>query len=186
MMSDELFEIDVMKLEVSRKLVLSEMTGHEGHQMGSEGGHQMGVAKPTWVQPHPVGRQVYVALQGIDTVAEVDLDQWKIGRRFKTQTGPYNLAVSPNGKLLVVTCKPNHSTAIWDLESGRELANVTASRRITHGVTISPDNRFAFVSVEGVGGEPGAVDVIDLETFEIRASIEVGKQASGIDFWKIE
>ena len=185
MMSDELYEIDVMKLEVSRKLPLVEMAGHEGHNMNS-GEHQMAVAKPTWVQPHPTRRLAYVALQGVDQVAEVDLQDWKITRRFNTQKGPYNLAVSPNGKLLVATCKPNHSTAVWDLESGRELASVPASRKITHGVTISSDNRFAFVSVEGVGGDPGTVDVIDLQSFEVRASIDIGKQASGIDFWKME
>ncbi len=185
MMSDDLYEIDVMKLEVSRRLRLVEMSGHEGHNMDS-GDHQMAVAKPTWVQPHPTRQLAYVALQGADQVVEVNLQDWKITRRFNTQKGPYNLAVSPNGKLLVATCKPNHSTAIWDLESGRELASVPASRKITHGVTISSDNRFAFVSVEGVAGDPGTVDVIDLQSFEVRASIDVGKQASGIDFWKMD
>ena len=107
-------------------------------------------------------------------------------RRFKTQKGPYNLAVSPDGKMLLATCKSNHSTAIWGIEAGKELANVPSSRRVTHGVTISPDNRFAFVSLEGVGGKRGTVDVIDLQTFELRASLDVGKQASGIDFWKME
>ncbi len=84
------------------------------------------------------------------------------------------------------TTKADHSTAIWDIDAGRELASIPSSRRITHGVTISPDSRFAFVSVEGVGGEPGTVDIIDLQTFELRASVDVGKQASGIDFWKME
>ncbi len=86
----------------------------------------------------------------------------------------------------LATCKPNNSTAIWDIANGKELASVPASRRITHGVTVSPDNRFAFVSIEGVNAEPGTVDVIDLQSFEVRASIDVGMQASGIDFWKIE
>ncbi len=176
MMSDELYEIDVMKLEVSRKLHLTQ----------DDTGADAQAVKPTWVEPHPTKRLVYVALQGVDQVAEVDLDEWRIMRRFKTQKGPYNLAVSPDGKMLLATCKSNHSTAIWDIEAGKELASVPSSRRVTHGVTISPDNRFAFVSLEGVGGEPGTVDVIDLQTFELRASIDVGKQASGIDFWKME
>jgi hypothetical protein len=30
------------------------------------------------------------------------------------------------------------------------------------------------------------VDVIDLQSYEVRASIDIGKQASGIDFWKME
>ena len=189
MMDDTLYEIDVMKLAVSRKLRLTAsnddaqpMPGHAGHA----GGHAMGIAKPTWVQPHPSKPFVYVALQGVDQVAEVSLEDWAITRRFHTRKGPYNLAVTPDGTRVLATCKPDNSTAIWDLESGEELASVAASRRITHGVTISPDSRFAFISVEGVGDDPGTVDVIDLETFETRASVDIGKQASGIDFWKME
>jgi DNA-binding beta-propeller fold protein YncE len=185
MMDDTLYEIDVMKLAMGRTLLLT--TGDDsGGEAGQHEGHSMGVAKPTWAQPHPTKPFVYVALQGADQVVEVSLEDWKITRRFHTQKGPYNLAVTADGKKLIATCKPNHSTAIWDLESGKELANVAASRRITHGVTVSPDNRFAFVTVEGVGDEPGTVDVIDLQTFDVRASIDIGKQASGIDFWRIE
>ena len=190
MMDDTLYEIDVMKLAVSRKLRLAanddampDMPGHEGEHAGD---HSANVTKPTWVQPHPDQPFVYVALQGVDQVAEVSLDDWTITRRFHTQKGPYNLAVSPDGKMMLATCKPDNSTAIWDLATGRELASVPASRRITHGVTVSADSRFAFISVEGVQADPGTVDVIDLRTFETRASIDVGKQASGIDFWKIE
>ena len=184
MMDDSLYELDVMNLKMSRTLHLTstdEMPAGGGHD-----GHNMGVAKPTWAQPHPTKPFVYVALQGANQIAEVSLEDWKITRRFHTQKGPYNLAISPNGKMILATCKSNHSVAIWDLESGKELASVPASRRLTHGVTISPDNRFAFVSVEGVADDPGTVDVIDLQTFKLRASIDVGKQASGIDFWKIE
>ncbi|MEE8555245.1 MAG: YncE family protein [bacterium] len=184
MMSDELYEIDVMKLEISRRLHLSKDDGEADAHRHAQG-HAKGV-KPTWVEPHPTKRFVYLALQGADQVVEVDLDEWRIARRFQTQKGPYNLALSSDGKMLLATCKSHHSTAIWDIETGKELASVPSSRRITHGVTISPDNRFAFVTLEGVQGEPGTVDVIDLQTFEIRASIDVGKQASGIDFWKIE
>ena len=190
MMDDTLYEIDVMKLAVSRKLHLTEtddpMTGMPGHDGSHAVGHSMNVTKPTWVQPHPDQPFVYVALQGIDQVAEVSLGDWKITRRFHTQKGPYNLAVSPDGKMILATCKPDNSTAVWDLATGKELASIPASRRITHGVTISPDSRYAFISIEGVAADPGTVDVIDLRSFETRASIDVGKQASGIDFWKIE
>jgi WD40 repeat protein len=93
--------------------------------------------------------------------------------------------VSPDGRILIVTCKLNGSTAFWDLDSGEELKSVANTRKVTHGVATSSDGRFAFVSVEGVGGEPGAVEVFDLKTLERRAAIDVGKQASGIDFWKM-
>ena len=56
---------------------------------------------------------------------------------------------------------------------------------MTHGVSISPDSRYAFVSVEGIGKEPGAVEVFDLKTLKPIAIAEIGKQAGGIAFWKI-
>ena len=51
---------------------------------------------------------------------------------------------------------------------------------------MSPDSRYAFISVEGIGNDPGSVDVIDLEDGSRVASVDVGRQAGGIGFWKME
>jgi hypothetical protein len=42
------------------------------------------------------------------------------------------------------------------------------------------------VSVEGKGGEPGLVDVIDIKKSKVVSSVKIGKQAGGIAFWKLE
>ena len=108
-----------------------------------------------------------------------------ITRKFNTDKGPYNCEVSPNGKYLVVTYKSAAKTGVWELNSGIELIRLKNTRRVTHGVVISPDSRYAFVSVEGVGGEPGSVDIIDIEKLALINHVEVGKQAGGIAFWKM-
>jgi DNA-binding beta-propeller fold protein YncE len=191
MMSAELFEIDTMTFQASRRMRLTgdnettkavmEDDPHAGHAMG--GGP---AASPTWVQPAPDGKHAYVALQGLNQVLEVDLETWEPRRRFHTQRGPYNVDVSADGRHLVVTEKTNDSVGFWDLESGAERASVAASARITHGVVITPDSRFAIVTVEEIGGEPGRVEFYNLESLEREAVVEVGKQASGIAFWKTE
>ncbi|MDE2971100.1 MAG: YncE family protein [Acidobacteriota bacterium] len=191
MMSAELFEIDTMTFQASRRMRLTgdnettkavmEGDPHAGHMMG--GGP---AASPTWVQPAPDGRHAYVALQGLNQVLEVDLEAWEPRRRFHTQRGPYNVDVSADGRHLVVTEKTNDSVGFWDLETGAERASVAASARITHGVVITPDSRFAIVTVEEIGGEPGRVEFYNLESLEREAVVEVGKQASGIAFWKTE
>ena len=191
MMSAELFEIDTMTFQASRRMrltgdnetTMAVMDGdpHAGHAMG--GGTP---ASPTWVQPAPDGKHAYVALQGLNQVLEVDLEAWEPRRRFHTRRGPYNIDVSADGKHLVVTEKTNHSVGFWDLESGTERASVAASARITHGVVITPDSRFAIVTVEEIGGEPGRVEFYNLDTLDREAVVEVGKQASGIAFWKTE
>ena len=64
--------------------------------------------------------------------------------------------------------------------------NIENSGSVSHGVAISPDSKYAFVSLEGVGGEPGIVDVISLKNLKVISSVKVGKQAGGIAFWKTE
>ena len=142
--------------------------------------------KPTWVHPHPTRPLVYVANYGTDEIVEVDLEQWAVTRRFKTQGAPYNLEVSPDGRHLVASLKKGGSTGVFDLERGEEVVRIENSRKVSHGVAIAPDGRYAFVSAEGIGGEPGAVDVIDMQTMELVATVETGKQAGGLAFWKID
>lgn len=197
MMSGELFEIDAVTFEVERVLRLTsedspmskdghDVKEHSEHgEHSAHGGHGPS-PKPTWVYPHPTKKFVYVALNGAEQVVEVDTEAWKIVRRFPTDKGPYNVEVSPDGKQLVVTYKSAQGIGIWDLEKGRELARLPSSRRVTHGVVISDDSRFAFVSNEGVGGEMGTLDVIDLQKNRSVATVDLGLQAGGIYFWKSE
>ena len=184
MMSDELYELDAGSFEVLRTLRLLDGTGGVARKR-ADGGHRA-ITKPTWVQPHPTEPRVYVALNGAAQVVEVDLEAWRVRRRFPTARAPYNLEVTPDGRLLVVTYKGAQSVGIWDLEAGEELGRVETTRRVPHGVVISPDGRFAFVSNEGIGGESGTVDVIELEALERVGSVEVGLQAGGIAFWKMD
>ena len=160
------------------------MPGKEG--MGGVDMSMTATAKPTWSQPDPNGKFVYVAANGINEILEVDLEKWEIARTFNTAAGPYNIDITPDGRLLVVSYKGDGSTGVWNLEDGEEIARIENSRSVTHGVVISPDSRYAFVSVEGVGGEPGALDVIDLKTLKLADSVDIGKQASGISFWKMQ
>ncbi len=165
----------------------SSKTVKDGHEkMHSGDSMVMSTLKPTWVVPHPSEPLAYVALNGADHVVEIDLQKWSISKTFKTGAGPYNLAIDPEGKLLVATYKSAGKVGVWDLEAGNELAVIENSRKVTHGVTISPDGKYAFVSVEGIGAEPGSVDIIDLVELERVAVVETGKQAGGIYFWKMD
>ncbi len=191
MMSDELIEVNTITMEVVRTLQLSDkMEMNHGAMDHSSMDHNSmnhnPVEKPTWADPHPTKPIVYVAANGSDEILEIDTNAWEITRRFQTGKAPYNLEVSENGKHLVASYKGEGSTGIWDLETGTEVAKIANTRRVSHGVSISPDSRFAFISVEGIGGEAGSVDVIDLENLDVIDFVETGKQAGGIYFWKME
>ena len=51
---------------------------------------------------------------------------------------------------------------------------------------MTPDGAYAFVTLEGVGSDPGTVEVYDLAILRRVATVDIGKQAGGIAFWKVE
>jgi len=141
---------------------------------------------PTWVQPSADDRSLFVTCNKADEVLEVDRASWSVVRRLATGRGPYNVEVTPDGRLLLVTLKQGGQFQVFNLESGTSMATFDNATTVAHGVVVSPDGRYAFVSSEGVGSEPGKVDIYDLERMERTATVSVGQQAAGIAFWKME
>jgi len=204
MMSGTLYEIDAMSMEISRTLSTAppkmKMNNHTSHNMkkmdhskmnmgmkkNEKMDHNMPPEKPTWVYPHPNDDLIYVVNNGTNNVVEIDVKKWEVVRTFKTDKAPYNCEVSQDGRHLVVTYKGAAKTGVWDLKTGKEIAKFNNTRKVTHGVVISPDSRYAFVSVEGIGKEPGSVEIFDLKELKPVAVAEIGKQAGGIAFWKME
>lgn len=210
MMDDLLVEIDTQSLKVSRQFLLTKgrergsngpikresqpsAAGSHRHTNKDTGGHGMETPKagdlacsPTWAQPSVSGSSIFVACNKSSEIVEVDAAKWIVTRRIPARPGVYNLAVTKDGTRLLATNKRDQSVTIIDLKSGGELARIPTRRSVLHGVVISPDDRYAFVSVEGVGAEPGTVEIIDLESRKIVASVDVAAEASGIDFLRTE
>ena len=186
MMSDQLVEIDTRNLQVRRRLALTD--GHEGLLSLDQNDTPVtgaGQCKPTWVTMDPSIEYLYVPCNGRGEVLEIERESFSITRRFPTGAAPYNEAVTADGKLLVVTLKGAQSIAIFDLETGAE-TRIATTQPVTHGVTLSSDSRYAFVSNEAIGATRGTVDVFDLQTKERVASTQVQYQPGGISFWKME
>ena len=201
MMDDLLVEVDAEKMRVARTFRVSAgkergynglpvkeagMGSHDG-QEGHAGMNMSGATcQPTWAQPTVDGKRVFVACNKSNEVVEVNSEDWTLVRRIPAGNGVYNLGVTPDGNLLVATNKRDASVSIFEILSGRELARLATKRKVVHGVAVSPDSRYAFVTVEGVGEEPGTVEVVDLVARKIVAEVDTPPQAAGIDFWKME
>lgn len=199
MMDDMLVELDTRTYEVSGMFSLAKgkeglvkAPEHAGHDMSKmvdnsagHGASMTATCSPTWAQPAASGSLVYVTCNKVDQIVEVDASSWKITRRFQTGAGPYNLAVTPDGKYLLVTLKKGAGFEMIDLSTGQSVYRDKLSTTIGHGVAVSSDSKYAFVSSEGVGAAPGKVDVFDIIGKRKVATVDVGQQASGIAFWKV-
>jgi DNA-binding beta-propeller fold protein YncE len=199
MMDEMLVEIDAQRFEVARHFFLTagkEMgmagvpprRGADAHAGHDGGGHGMEPpapgdvgCSPTWAQPSPDGSRVWVACNKSSELVEIDVANWRLLRRIPAGDGIYNLAVTSDGRRIVATNKRGQSVSVFDAESGRELARIPTTRRVVHGAAITADDRYAFISNEGVGSEKSTVDIIDLRALRRVASVEVGQQAGGVD-----
>jgi len=198
MMDDLLVEIDAEHMRLARTFRVSagKEQGFAGlppkqEASGKRDGHagmnmSAATCQPTWAQPSVDGRRVFVACNKSNEIVEVDSGSWGLVRRIPAADGVYNLGVTPDGRLLIATNKRDASVSIVETESAKEVAKIPTKRKVVHGVAVSPDSRYAFVTVEGVGDEPGTVEVIDLVAKKSAGSVDTPPQAAGIDFWKLE
>ena len=197
MMDDLMVEIDVASFEVARHFMLTKgkeagMNGAPAAMVNS-GAHDMSghgmtapaagdpTCSPTWAQPSADGSRIFVACNRTSDIVEIDAGTWQMVRRIPAGNGVYNLAVTRDGTKLIATNKRDQSVSIIELPSGRELARIRTTRKVVHGAVVSTDDRYVFISVEGIGSEPGTVEIIDLATLKTVATVDVGQMAGGID-----
>jgi DNA-binding beta-propeller fold protein YncE len=201
MMDDMLVEIDTRTLKASRHFIVTKnqekgLTGPPQPRAGSSMHGNMGhgseppkpgdrSCSPTWAEPSADGSSIYVACNGSSEIVEVNENTWALVRRIPARPGVYNLEVTHDGSHLLATNKRDQSVSIYDLKSGKELVRLPTKRKVLHGVVVSPDDRYAFVTVEGVGSEAGTVEIIDLIVMKTVATIDVPQEAAGIDFYKM-
>ncbi|HUE97455.1 MAG TPA: hypothetical protein VMN39_12400 [Longimicrobiaceae bacterium] len=187
MMDQLLVEIDVGTGAVRRFFSLA--PGHEGPVEGAAGApaeHEPAadadICSPTWAEPSADGSSVFVTCNRRGEVVEVDVASWAVERRIETGESPYNLATTPDGRYLLISLRNRTDPAleVYDVASGRQVGRVPATTTLVHGIAVTPDSRYAFATAEGVGAEPGKVDVVDLRELRRVGSVEVGQQATGV------
>jgi YVTN family beta-propeller protein len=201
-MSDELLVLDPSTLRITRRVPLG-----SGHPMSAAEHARMearadsaarrppGAASSTlpgqnpdclttYVSVSPDDRLVYLACNHGNELQVRDATTLELVRRLPTGAGAYNVEPSPDGRWVLVTNKKAQSVSVFDARSWTEAARVQTTKRVPHGIVFSPEGRYAFVTQESVGNDPGAVDAIDLATLKRVASLPLPRQPTGIAVWQ--
>jgi DNA-binding beta-propeller fold protein YncE len=183
---DQVLAIDTRSFEVTARYSVA--PGGEGPLGEDAAGVVSSACGPTWVTPGVGAREgmLYVPCNKSAEVLEIDARMWEVTRRFATGAGPYNLDITPDGRTLVASLKGAQQIALFDLDTGREAARLPTSQPVTHGVAISADGRYAFVSNEAVGATPGTLDVFDIVQRSLVGTAQLGLQSGGIALVRAE
>ena len=100
------------------------------------------------------------------------LPKEKQALRYKT---PLNMALSPNGKELYVTCEAAHSVVVVDVKARRKVAEIQVGHHPTD-VTFSPDGTRSYVS----NRLDDTVSVIHVTARKAVETIPVGDEPHGV------
>ena len=195
MNSDEVLEIDRQSLAITRrhKMGKTGTTASGGHDMtGPTGGAAPPAASsppadcmPTFVSLSADDKRLYVACNHGNTLQVIDAASFSLLKEVPTGTGAYNVEPSPDGRWVIVTNKKAQSVSLISADSLVEVARIPTTKKIPHGIAYSPDGRYAFVSQESIGIDPGAVDVIDLTSRSRVATTPVPLQPTGITMLRL-
>jgi YVTN family beta-propeller protein len=189
MHSDELLEIDVATLRIARR---ARTGGAATHPAGLDhGAHAPGSSvppaspaeaecQPTYVAVAPDDRTLYVACNHSNTLEVWDAATLTRTREIPVGKGAYNVEPSADGAWVIVTNKKDQSFSLVDARSLTEVARVPTTKKIVHGIAYSPDGRYAFISQESIGADPGAVDMFDLVARRTVATVPVPAQPTGV------
>ena len=135
---------------------------------------------PAGLALSPDDSRLYVACHRHAEIRVVSTDPLgTIMSAIPTGGGPYLIRVDPQGERLWVPNRDDGSFTVIDLADERPIATKQASASHPHTFAFGADGA-VYLSMESHGVVPGAIDVIDPVTLEVRRSIEVGLQATGL------
>jgi YVTN family beta-propeller protein len=184
MHSDEILELEVATLAITRRAhtgaAHAMSTRPAASHSGTAAPSPAGECSPTFVSVSGDDKRLFVACNAANTLQVWDAGTLRQIKEIPVGKGAYNVEPSPNGKFVLVTNKKDQSVSVIDAASLGEVARIPTSKRIVHGIAYSPDSRYAYISCESIGIDPGAVDVIDLASRTRVSTVPIAGQPTGI------
>ena len=126
---------------------------------------------------NPSGTRLLVANQSAGSISWIDTKAGKVLREIKTGDRPSGVAITPDGKLGVVTHWYGYDAVLLDLEADRvKLVERIEVGPEPRGVVIGQDGKDAFVAV----GASNEVVRVNLASRAVNGRVSVGREPRGL------
>lgn len=130
----------------------------------------------------PNGDRLFVTMHNAGLVRGFTPDGQETGS-VEVGAGPAQIAVSPDGRTLVVPNRGDRSLSIVDAATLTERARVELGVPHPHGVALSADGQLAFVTTEGDTESLGSVVAVEVHSGDIVWRTTAGSYTLGIAYW---
>ena len=125
------------------------------------------------------GERLYATLYLTDEVVAIDRS-WTVVDRVEVGAGPTQLALTPNGRTLVVANRRDGTASVLDLAPFVERRRVDLDVAHPHGVAMATEGGPAFISYEGTTTSRGGVVALDPASGGVLWRREVGSYNLGV------
>lgn len=123
---------------------------------------------------HPKQNLIYISSRDAATVSEVSITSHKVARTFPTGGLPQRLAVSPNGRELLIA-NETLGLDIWNLETG---VRDTTVGMPAYGLGLSPDGEKVYVT----SGPGGFITIVNRADRSVDTTLAVGGTTRNVAF----
>ncbi len=142
----------------------------------------------------PDGKEVWVGNRGADTLSIIDSESLEIIGEIKCAGVPIRVAITPDGRRVLVSCAKTGEVALFDAVERKELtrrkldlsAVPDAATRlfgdrwgkspVPVGLVISTDGKTAWIAAT----QSDVVVVVDTATLEVKDLIQAGREPDGM------
>ncbi len=128
----------------------------------------------------PDGRELWVGNRAEDTLCVLDAGTLDEVARLPCAKMPIRLAFTPDGSLVLATCAASDEVRVFDARTRKEIRSIAipgpAGPSTPVGLLVEPGGGYAFVACSAAR----RIDVIDLKTWTVGASIEAGNGPDGM------
>jgi YVTN family beta-propeller protein len=135
-------------------------------------------AQPEAINVTPDGREVWVGSNATGTVSAIDVATGAVTTAAEGFGWPYRVLFTPDASLVLLPDYRGEALRFVDRASRRELGRLAFASGGPQGITLTPDARFAFLSLSA----RGVVAVIDVSRRAVLREIAVGPTPDGVAF----
>jgi DNA-binding beta-propeller fold protein YncE len=135
-------------------------------------------AQPEAINVTPDGAEVWVGSNATGKVSVVDTKTGTVTTAAEGFGWPYRMLFTPDMKAVFMPDLRNEELRIVDRASHREIARIAFSGAAPQGITITPDGRYAFLSLSA----QGRVAIIDVAQRKVVGHLDAGATPDGIAY----